>query len=457
MPHDHVVLQAEGEACRVRVREPAKSGARAARRAPLSTTHSALAKQWHPVRNGELAPWQVTYGSALKVWWVCSRDPTHEWEASISNRARLGRGCPFCARGSVRRTQRLDLRFPRVAAEWHPTRNGDLRPEDVAGTSGRRLWWICPEGPDHEWESTVANRTVLERGCPFCGRKRVSIVTSLAVEHPDVAAEWSPKNARSSMEVLSGAAFVAWWVCARDQRHEWRATVASRTGAHRSGCPYCARIRIDATNSLAVTMPELAAQWHPTKNGDLRPEDVAHGAKTRVWWRCPEGPDHEWAMTLDVRSRASRCPFCAGRRVSVTNSLKVLFPGIAAEWHPTRNGKLRAGEVVAGAGKKVWWKCRAGPDHEWQATVQQRTTHRSACPFCADRRVSVTNCLATVNPKIAAEWHPTRNGKVGPDGVIATSKDFAWWRCALGHDWRCSVRERVVKARGCPTCVSAVF
>ena len=86
-------------------------------------------------------------------------------------------------------------------------------------------------------------------------------------------------------------------------------------------------------------------------------------------------------MMLDVRSRASRYPFCAGRRVSFTNSLKVLFPEVAAEWHPKRNGKLRAADVVAGAGKKVWWKCRASPDHEWQATVQQRTKHRLGCPL----------------------------------------------------------------------------
>lgn len=433
------------------------ASARRLRGAPLSETHPALAEQWHPTKNDALSPADVTFGSGFKAWWVCPRDSSHEWQAMVSNRARLGRGCPLCPRGAVRRSQRLDRRFPKIAAEWHPMRNGDLQPKDVAGTSGRRVWWLCPGGPDHEWESTVGNRTVLKHGCPFCARKRVSMLSSLAVEYPEVAAEWSPKNPQSPMDVLSGAALPVWWVCSRDGRHQWRAVVATRTGTRRSGCPYCARVRVDATNSLAVTMPELVAQWHPTKNGDLRPEDVAHGAKTRVWWRCPEGPDHEWAMTLDVRSRASRCPFCAGRRVSVTNSLKVLFPEVAAEWHAKRNGKLRASDVVAGAGKKVWWKCRAGPDHEWQATVQQRTKHRFGCPFCANRRVSITNCLATVSPLVAGEWHPTRNGRLTPDGVVGTSKDFAWWRCALGHDWRCSIRERVVKGRRCPQCVSVVF
>jgi len=29
--------------------------------------------------------------------------------------------------------------------------------------------------------------------------------------------------------------------------------------------------------------PERVAQWHLTKNGDLRPKDVSAGSKHRVW------------------------------------------------------------------------------------------------------------------------------------------------------------------------------
>ncbi len=40
------------------------------------------------------------------------------------------------------------------------------------------------------------------------------------------------------------------------------------------------------------------------------------------------------------------CPFCAGQGVSVTNSLKTLFPKIAKQWHATKNGKLRPEDVT---------------------------------------------------------------------------------------------------------------
>ena len=40
-------------------------------------------------------------------------------------------------------------------------------------------------------------------------------------------------------------------------------------------------------------IPELAAEWHPTKNGELVPEDISYGSGRKLWWRCAEG--HERA------------------------------------------------------------------------------------------------------------------------------------------------------------------
>jgi hypothetical protein len=67
--------------------------------------------------------------------------------------------------------------------------------------------------------------------------------------------------------------------------------------------------------SLAVTHPDLAAQWHPTKNGDLTPFDVVAGTGKKIWWKCPNGSDHEWKASGNSRVRPVGCPFCAGHRV----------------------------------------------------------------------------------------------------------------------------------------------
>lgn len=60
----------------------------------LLSKYPALAKEWHPTKNGSLTPRDVTPGSGKKVWWICGKG--HEWEATVNNRSR-GRGCPYCA------------------------------------------------------------------------------------------------------------------------------------------------------------------------------------------------------------------------------------------------------------------------------------------------------------------------------------------------------------------------
>jgi len=53
-----------------------------------------LAREWHPSRNGNLTPRNVTSKSGMNVWWVCNKG--HEWQNTVKNRNR-GTGCPYCA------------------------------------------------------------------------------------------------------------------------------------------------------------------------------------------------------------------------------------------------------------------------------------------------------------------------------------------------------------------------
>ena len=132
---------------------------------------------------------------------------------------------------------------------------------------------------------------------------------------------------------------------------------------------------------MAALHPEIAAQWHTTMNGSLNPEQVVAGSTKKAWWLCPKGPDHEWEALIDSRKADTGCPFSRGLKVSDTNSLAVLHPEIAAQWHPSMRGSLTPEEVVAGSNKKVWWMCPKGPDHKWEATIVNRTAGKD-CPVC---------------------------------------------------------------------------
>jgi hypothetical protein len=64
----------------------------------LQNANHQLAREWHPTKNGNLTPSDVTPMSDRKVWWICHKG--HEWLAVIEERNR-GTGCPYCAGKAV--------------------------------------------------------------------------------------------------------------------------------------------------------------------------------------------------------------------------------------------------------------------------------------------------------------------------------------------------------------------
>jgi Probable Zinc-ribbon domain len=81
------------------------------------------AAELHPTRNGDLDPYAVARWSVVPVWWRCA-SCGHEWEVSPQHRM----GCPWCAAHRVPGERSLPVLHPDLAAEFHPTRNGDMDP-----------------------------------------------------------------------------------------------------------------------------------------------------------------------------------------------------------------------------------------------------------------------------------------------------------------------------------------
>ncbi len=337
--------------------------------------------------------------------------------------------------------------YPELVAQLD-RKNGPLAPESISYGSNRRLWWRCPEGRDHVWQTRVAHRTMGGAGCGFCAGLRVSVTNSLAKVAPALAKQWHPaKNGDlRPRDVVAGSPRKVWWKCSKGPDHEWTAAISMRVRGN--GCPFCSGYRASAARNFAVAFPEAALEWHPDRNGALRPEDVAAYSEGKVWWRCAHG--HEWLTAVLFRTRGQGCPFCAGTLVTPETSLAARDPAVAKQWHSTKNGDLTPRDVLPHSSRRVWWKCRKGPDHVWEATVAGRS--KGGCPFCAGKRVSVSTCLATVHPDLASQWHPTKNGKLTPHDVTRGSTHRVWWRCPSGHEWHVCVNARTHRVTGCPQC-----
>ena len=288
----------------------------------------------------------------------------------------------------------LAIRFPSIAKEWHPTKNGNITPEMVSRGSNKRFWWKC-QLCGFEWQATVANR-VLGRNCPQCSKKqaskkhRDSIVISrgsLSEKYPQLIDEWDfEKNEVLPSEISAGSGEKAWWKCS-SCGYEWLADIHSRVKGN--GCPICGRARqnkkhhdsaLKNNGSLLENCPDLCKEWDYNSN-TISPADIVVGSKLNAWWICSIC-GNKYVARVNNRAILHRgCPYCAGKRVlQGFNDLLTIRPDIAKEWHPTKNLDLKPTDVTVGSNKKVWWKCSTC-GNEWEASVSKRVSGQN-CPLC---------------------------------------------------------------------------
>jgi hypothetical protein len=149
----------------------------------------------------------------------------------------------------------------------------------------------------------------------------------------------------------------------------------------------------------------------------------------------------------------SHYPVCAGKNVNPgENDLKSLSPELAEQWNWEKNGILNPEQVSVFSNRRVWWKCSKG--HEWQGKISDRVTKRSGWPYCTNRKVLAGfNDLKTVEPLVAAQWHPDKNVPLEPSMVLPGSTKRVWWRCIDGHEWKAVIYSRTGAQKcGCPVC-----
>ena len=348
----------------------------------------------------------------------------------------------------------IDEKRLSLLTEWAGEKNAPLTPWTVTPGSRKRVWWRCEKG--HEWQAAVSTRWS-GHGCPVCASRLLRPGTNdLAAANPAMAAEWHPdKNGDLTPDcVFPQSAKRVWW--RYEKGHEWQATVKSRV-KDGSGCPVCAGKKVQpGVNDLETVAPEIAAQWHPTKNGALTPRDLVAGSHMRAWWRCEKG--YEWRASVMARVKTGcGCPVCAGKTVVPgENDLAAFAPALADEWHPTKNNGLTPDRVRPQSNRTVWWRCEKG--HEWRASINSRVSQGNGCPYCGSRMLMAGyNDLATLEPRIAAEWDTELNGALTPQMVMPGSHKKVWWHCSDGHVWLAAVYSRTGNQRGgCPVCAGVV-
>lgn len=149
--------------------------------------------------------------------------------------------------------------------------------------------------------------------------------------HPELIKEWnySKNEGLTPFDIKPKCNKHFWWVCSKCG-HEWQVPAHHRS--YGWGCPCCASKVVKAGyNDLLSQRPDIARDWHPTKNGILTPDQITPGSHTKVWWKCKRG--HEWETTPLHRTstNGTGCPYCTASSTSYPEqylywALKQIYP-----------------------------------------------------------------------------------------------------------------------------------
>lgn len=408
-----------------------------------------LAKEWHPTKNGDLTPNDVTFGSTKKIWWIC--DKGHEWQAKIANRTQ-GTGCPICDK--ERKTS-----FPEQAIFYYL---GLLtQAENRYLYDGKtEIDVFLPEyNVGIEYDGYYYHQNSEEKE-----NKKDTLLRSKSIRIIRVKEVKELQGHTDTDNVVyckhdAGYAFLKGVIERLISRVGISHDKAFINGIDIDGATpaiLSAYIKYEKENSLAAKSPEIAADWHPTKNGYVTPEKISFSSGRKVWWLGKCG--HEWQMSVDNRNHGMGCPICANKQVLAGfNDLQTTHPELAAEWDYTKNTTIQPTQITYGSTKKVWWIC--SEEHSYQATPSNRSWGKG-CPICGKLKsarnkhinhILNNDCLDITHPLLCDEWDRNRNGETTPSMVTLGSDYKAWWTCERGHSYQSTVANRVA-GKGCPIC-----
>lgn len=294
------------------------------RRGRLKNTHSLSQDKpvylaMYDMNKNSLPPSEIAVKSNMDVWWKCEHGHSFQKKAiyMVDNHE-----CPIC--------NLLVYKFPKIASQWHPTKNQGVNINSIHSGSSKKVWWQCDKG--HQWKTAVISRTNAGTGCPHCYNENRSVI--------------------------------------------YKQNALSRNG------------------SLADLNPDYLGLWHKEKNGDLTAEKVTAKSETKVWWNCEYGhPSYKQAIASKARgsicpecAKEKRAESTRLAKLKKNGSLKDRYPNIADYWDIEKNGNLKPELVTIGSHKKIYWKCKQG--HEWYVTVNKMTDKRRdfICPVCKNKK-----------------------------------------------------------------------
>lgn len=236
----------------------------------ITTTNPELLQFWDTEKNKEYSPYEVSKGSAKKVWWICKEG--HSFKRPIHKM--LVNECPYCTnfpKTIATGINDLKTKNPEVLRLWDYEKN-TLDPTTIAPHSEEIAFWKCDFG--HSWEKDIKKITTGER-CPYCAGKRVLIgFNDLESKCPKSVENWSKNNELPPNRYVEGSEKIVEYFCPDTAKFFDTPVIRISASYPFCCCPNCTRARSKGEREVAKYIADLGYEIEVNNRDILHPQEL---------------------------------------------------------------------------------------------------------------------------------------------------------------------------------------
>lgn len=229
---------------------------------------------------------EIGFKSTIECKWICQHG--HEEIESPFKRVRRGY-CKTCGKDGKGSFGQL---YPELVPYW--SEKNPMTAYEVSPRYSGIVQWTCKNG--HTWERTIAKQLIAISPCPHCRNEN----NALFNVRPDLLDEWDYEANDVAPESVSYMSNIQYhWVC--KEGHLFTASPAERVRRNK-GCTIC--------KSLLNKRPDIALEWHPTKNS-FNPDEITPSSHKEAWFVCRNcGEEYISEIAVRCRRKGPNCPHC---------------------------------------------------------------------------------------------------------------------------------------------------
>ena len=288
----------------------------------METCNPALAAEWDFTKNAPLTPADVFPKSGRKYFWICPKG--HSYSATVLHRA-SGTNCPICNSG--RQTSFAEQAvfyyiknlFPDAISRYKDIFNNGMEldifiPSKKLAIEYDGAFW-------HKEKNSERDRLKYR----ICQNNNIYLIRirEAATQSQGLSDE---SFYMDNLDDIKNLEILIQYLLDRidPETNMWtRTRMQFHSNIHVNLDRDSQEIRqymTDVKDSLQTSYPELSAQWHPTKNGTLKPSVFKCGSDYKAWWLCPVC-GHEWQASISHRVNGTGCPICYRKQNKINHPL----------------------------------------------------------------------------------------------------------------------------------------